>query len=190
MSDRQAKPATSRRSLIRLATAAAGGAAMASLAAHAADTAPKAAGPGVRDRILGSWRMIDWKILKGEKSLPPPLGPADQCGGLLIYSPDGMMSAFLSAKSRPRFKDNSLDGGTPEEKLRAFESVIAYTGSFAVDEATATVTHDVKYATLPNFVSQKLPRICVFDGDTLKLDTPPMQFGGESLASYILWQRT
>ena len=143
----------------------------------------------VRDRLVGSWEMIDWKLLKGGTSLPPPLGPADQCAGLLIYSPEGTMSAFLSARCRPPFEDTSLDGGTVEEKLRAFDTVIAYAGRYEVDEPTATVRHHVLHASLPNFVGQVLPRVCIFERDTLKLDTPKMRFGGESLASYILWQR-
>ena len=180
---------TTRRQVAGMASVALGGFAAAYLSMTKAVAAPPTAGQTVRDRLVGSWQMIDWKILKGETSLPPPLGPADQCGGLLIYSPEGTVSAFLSAKSRPRFKDASLDGGTAEEKLHAFDTVIAYTGRYDVDESTATVQHHVLYASLPNFVGQTLPRVCIFERDTLKLDTPPMKFGGESLASYILWRR-
>jgi len=145
--------------------------------------------PGIRQQLIGSWKMIDWKVFRGDVTLDPPLGPVDKCGGLLIYSADGSMSATLSAKDRPLFTDGSLDGGTPEEKAHAYESIICYSGGFDVDEDTQVVTHHVRYATFPNFVGRDLERVCIFEGDTLKLDTPPMLFGGENLASYILWQR-
>lgn len=144
----------------------------------------------VRDKLVGSWRMIDWVLLEGDKKLAPPLGPADQCGGLLIYSADGMMSAMLSAKDRENFTDGSIDGGTDAEKVKAYESIVCYAGSYSVDEISERVTHQVEYATLPNFVGQRLERICIFEGDdVLKLDTPEMKFGGVPRASYILWQR-
>lgn len=143
----------------------------------------------VRDRLIGAWRMIDWKIDRSGVSLDPPLGPADECGGLLIYTNEGAMSATLSAKSRPCFAGASLDGGTADEKKRAYETIFSYAGTFSVDEGKNAVIHHVQYATFPNFVGQDLLRICVFEGNTLKLDTPPMEFGGESMASYILWER-
>ena len=143
----------------------------------------------VRQRLIGGWRMIDWQVFRGETVIDPPLGPVERCGGLLIYSADGAMSATLSAEERPRFADDSLGGGTAEEKARAYETVICYSGDYEVDEDRGVVTHHVRYATFPNFVGRDLDRVCVFDGGTLKLDTPPMKIGGEELASYILWQR-
>jgi hypothetical protein len=143
----------------------------------------------VRSRLIGAWRMADWKIFKGESSIDPPFGPAEDCGGILVYSPEGIMSAVLSRKNREPFQDASLDGGTEKEKVAAYETIISYTGTFSVDEESSTVLHHVEYATFPNFVGQKLPRICIFEGDKLKLDTPPMYFGGELLASYLLWER-
>jgi len=133
--------------------------------------------------------MIDWKVFRGDTTIDPHLGPADKCGGLLIYSSDGSMSATLSVKDRPVFTDESLDGGTLEEKAHAYETITCYSGGFDVDEDTHVVTHHVRYATFPNFVGRDLRRTCVFEGDTLKLDTPPMLHGGENLASHILWQR-
>jgi hypothetical protein len=143
----------------------------------------------IRPRLLGTWELIDWKVFRGATVLDPHLGPADNCGGLLIYTADGSMSVTLSVEDRPLFTDGSLDGGTPEEKAHAYETITCYSGRFDFDEDTRVVTHHVRYATFPNFVGRDLNRTCVFDGDTLKLDTPPMLHGGENLASHILWQR-
>jgi hypothetical protein len=145
--------------------------------------------PVLRQQLIGSWELIDWKVFRGAATLDPHLGPADNCGGLLIYSADGLMSVTLSVKDRPVFTDESLDGGTPEEKAHAYETITCYSGGFDFDEDTHVVTHHVRYATFPNFVGRDLNRVCILEGDTLKLDTPPMLHGGENLASYILWQR-
>ncbi|MCY4671087.1 MAG: lipocalin-like domain-containing protein [Rhodococcus sp.] len=143
----------------------------------------------VQEKLIGSWEMIDWVLLEGTQRLDPPFGPVDQCGGLLIYSADGMMSATLSAENRQVFADSSLDGGTDEEKIRAYESIVSYSGRYSVDETTQVVTHHVQFASMPNFVGNGLERICIFESDNiLKLDTPAMKVGGADRAGNILWQ--
>ncbi|KAF0254595.1 lipocalin-like domain-containing protein [Pseudomonas putida] len=143
----------------------------------------------LREKLIGTWEMEDFKIVEGGLLVDPPLGPVETCGGYLIYSADGHMVAFLSQKDIPRFEDNSLDGGTLEERARANQGIITYVGTFDIDEKNSTVTHHVKYASVPNMISRDLLRICVWEGEKLKLDTPPMEFGGQMKSSYILWRR-
>ena len=143
----------------------------------------------LREKLIGAWEMEDFKIQEGNTLVDSPLGPVEQSGGILIYSEDGLMTAFLSQNDIPRFSDNSLDGGTIEERARANKGIICYTGSFDVDEINHTVTHHVRYASVPNMIEKDLMRICVWENDKLKLDTPPMEFGGVMKSSYILWKR-
>jgi len=32
--------------------------------------------PGIRQQLIGSWKMIDWKVFREDVTLDPPLGPA------------------------------------------------------------------------------------------------------------------
>lgn len=146
---------------------------------------------GVREALIGAWRMSDWQVIVDGQfdNHLPPLGHSAECGGILLYTPEGLMSAMLSRTDRAPFGDPSLDGGTPEEKVAAFSSVVSYAGTFEVDEATATVTHVVEHASHPNLVGQRMKRICVFANGRLKLDTPSMIMGGKSRESYIEWRR-
>lgn len=145
----------------------------------------------LRAKLIGSWRMVDWALTDGEKAdhFVPPFGYPQDCGGILIYSEGGAMSAMLSQNGRASFADPSLDGGTVEERAKAFGSITAYAGTFETDDATSQVTHVVQYATLPHFVGQRMMRICIFNGDRLKLDTPTMMIGGVPRKSYIEWER-
>lgn len=143
----------------------------------------------IRSRLIGGWRMVDMKTIKDGELHDLPLGPTEQCGGLLIYTEDGLMSAALSLRDRPAFDDPSLGGGQLHEKAYAYDTFVSYTGTFDVDEENATVHHHVQYASVPHFVGQDLRRVCIFDGDVLTLDTPPMKFNGEELASYVKWTR-
>ena len=146
---------------------------------------------GLRERLLGGWRLVDWGLTDGaeEDKFLPPLGFVEDCSGLLIYSPSGAMSAMLSRKDRPVFEDRSLDGGTVQERADAFATIVSYAGMFEIDEQASEVTHVVECATVPHLVGQRMRRICIFEGNRLKLDTPSMIIGGVSRVSYIAWEK-
>jgi hypothetical protein len=146
---------------------------------------------GLRDRLLGGWRLADWGLTDGAKEdkFLPPLGYVEDCSGFLIYSPSGAMSAMLSRKNRPVFENPSLDGGTVQERADAFATIVSYAGTFEIDEQTSAVTHVVECATVPHLVGQRMRRICIFEGNRLKLDTPSMIIGGVSRVSYIAWEK-
>ena len=144
----------------------------------------------LEQKLLGSWELVDCKVIQGGTLKDLPIGPADQCGGFLIYSPDGIVSATISRLDRPPFQDSSVHGGTSEEKLRAYESIISYVAEFEVDEPASTVTHHIRYGTFPNWVNSKQIRKCTFAGETLRLDAPPMLVdGGDEQATYLVWRR-
>jgi hypothetical protein len=145
-------------------------------------------------RLIGAWELIDGKLLTDGKATDFEFSP--QCGGagILIYSADGYMCA-PPKRERNSFSSDQIDGGTDEEKVRAYSTYISYTGSFEVDEEKKSVTHLVRYASFPNFVGRSLTRYLVFTGpegrpgDEVRLDTPPMNFGGKNIDSYLTWRK-
>ena len=148
-----------------------------------------------RERLIGAWELIDGKLLTEGKTTDYEFAPQSGGGGVLIYSANGYMSATLSKRDRPAFATDQLDGGTEEEKVRAYSTFIAYTASFEVNETEMSVTHFVKYASFPNFVGRALTRYLVFSGpegqsgEELRLNTPPMNFGGRNVDSYLTWRK-
>lgn len=145
----------------------------------------------LKKRLVGAWRMVNWALTDGnvEDHFLPPFGLPQDCGGMLIYSDSGAMSAMLSRRDRPAFQDHSLDGGTVQERAEAFGSITAYAGTFETDDDASQVVHVVQFATMPHLVGDRMMRICIFTGNRLKLDTPTMTFGGKSRRSYIEWER-
>jgi hypothetical protein len=116
-------------------------------------------------------------------------------GGILIYSADGYICATMSKRERARFSTDQVDGGTDEEKVKAYSTYVSYVGSFEVDENKMSVTHQVKFASHPNYVGRSLTRYFVFSGpegrsgDEVRLDTPPMNIGGKAVESYLKWRK-
>jgi len=148
-----------------------------------------------RSRLLGTWELIEAKLLSDGVTSDYEFAPQKGGGGILIYSPGGYMCAALSKLERALFSTDQVDGGTDEEKAKAYSTYISYVGSFDVDENKMSVTHLVKFAIHPNYVGRSLVRYLVFSGtegrsgDEVRLDTPPMNIGGKAVASYLKWRK-
>jgi hypothetical protein len=149
----------------------------------------------MRERLIGAWELIDGKLLTDGTAKDFEFSPQSGGGGILIYSADGYMCSTLSKRERAAFSTDQIDGGTNEEKIRAYSTYIAYTGSFEVDGAQKSVTHFVKYCSFPNFVGRTLVRYLAFSGpegqrgEELRLDTPPVNFGSKNIDSYLTWRK-
>jgi hypothetical protein len=64
----------------------------------------------------------------GEESHPMGVHPL----GLIMYAPDGFMSAQLSTANRSPFQGSDPQNGTPDEYTEAASGYLAYSGPFDV----------------------------------------------------------
>lgn len=145
----------------------------------------------IREKLIGSYRLYDWKIVDGDNLLDATLGPMEQCHGILLYTKEGYMSVWLSKKERSTFASRAIDGGTEEEKLQAYDSFHSYAGTFEIDEENETVTHFPQMAAFPNVIDKALTKKLVMEGDTIKLLDTNIKFEGPNAGrhSYVMWER-
>ena len=79
-------------------------------AAHSAAPAAGAKAPSLRDALIGAWRLVscvETDVKTGEVFLP--MGEHPQ--GFILYTPDGYMSAQLSAPDRAGFASGDMYRG-------------------------------------------------------------------------------
>jgi Lipocalin-like domain len=71
--------------------------------------------------------------------------------GIIMYTPDGYMSAQLMHPNRKPFASGDWFKGTDEEYRQEASTYIAYSGEFHVDEEKGTLTHSmfVSLRTIP-----------------------------------------
>lgn len=142
-----------------------------------------------RDSLIGAWRLISCKetdILTGEEFRP--MGDAPE--GLILYTPDGYMSAQLSAVGRPDFASGDMYAGTPEEYTKAGLSYLAYSGRYFVDEIRQTIEHEMYVSLFPNWKGQLQMRIAKLDENELRLSPDrPHLFNGSLKTAEIIWRR-
>jgi hypothetical protein len=70
-------------------------------------------GDGLRARLIGAWKLVAYQEIPVDGSEPfEPLGHEPQ--GIIMYTPDGYMSAQLSKRDRPTFASGDWFEGTTE----------------------------------------------------------------------------
>lgn len=108
---------------------------------------------------------------------------------MLIYSPDGYMSAMLMRTGRAPFATNDWFRPTDGELAEA-SAFIAYNGTFSIDEPSGTVEHRISLSYFPNWIGQKQVRLVVNAADDLIL-TPaaPIMSAGTLVVPTLHWRR-
>ncbi len=58
-----------------------------------------------------------------------------------MYDNTGNVVVFIMRRGRSKFVSGDLTGGIAEEIKEAFEGLLAYCGTYEIDEDKGTVTH-------------------------------------------------
>jgi len=143
----------------------------------------------LRDQLIGAWKLVSYVETPVDGSEPfHPFGETPQ--GIILYTPDGFMSAQLCRPDRTPFASGDWFNGTPGEYEAEASSYIAYTGPFLVDEERLMLTHSMFISLFPNWVGQTQPRVVRIEGDFLNLSSAsPIQSAGKTVMSSLQWKR-
>jgi lipocalin-like protein len=141
----------------------------------------------IASQLVGVWKLVSYTDKQEGREDRSPFGPAPE--GLLIYTPDGFVSAQLMQPGRSPFQSSDWPRGTPDEYRQAGSGYIAYCGVYEVDELKATVTHTPSVALLPSLIHQGQLRSITLKGDRLTLSVGARAESGASATSRLEWQR-
>ena len=143
----------------------------------------------LRDALIGTWTLVSYVETPVDGSSQRfPLGEKPE--GLLVYAPDGYMSAQLMRPGRREFSSADMFKGTLEEYADEAIGYLAYSGPFCVDELTSTLTHSMTVSLFPGWLGQTQPRVAKLDGSRLELSTAaPTLSGGVEVMAHLRWER-
>lgn len=147
--------------------------------------ASAAAPATVRDRFIGTWRLVSVDSTSAEGAKTKPYGEKPE--GRIQYEKSGRMSAMLMRTDRKKISAASLADATLEELRDANRSFTAYYGTFDIDEAKKIVTHHLAFANNPNWVGTDLVRSYQFENNTLILTAASPTAPGTKLR--LVWER-
>ena len=138
--------------------------------------------------VVGAWRLVSFA--ESDASGRTRLYWDDKASGLIIYTADGLMTAQLYDARRPRLGVRWELADADAARV-AYVGLISYFGTYAVDEASSTITHTVQGAMVPDWIGTKLIRGYRFlspDRMELRVLTDA---GGQRAArgSVLVWER-
>jgi hypothetical protein len=115
----------------------------------------------VAERILGNWKMVSWLVedsASGETS--DALGPNPQ--GYITYTRDGRVMVLVLKSDRPC---PSALVPTDVEKLALYDTMFAYSGTYALD--AEKVVHHIDMSWNQSWTGTSQIRFLRLEGDKL-----------------------
>ena len=136
----------------------------------------------LKEQILGSWGFVSAINVRPDGSKSNSWDP--KATGSLIYLPNGRFSFMIMRSDIPKFE---REKATPEQHKAAVQGLIAYHGTYTVDEATKTIIHRVQGSSFAAFNGTEQKRIVTsITADELKYTNPASSFGARVESS---WRR-
>jgi hypothetical protein len=144
---------------------------------------------GLREQLIGAWRLVSFIETPTDGS-PRRFPLGEDAQGIIMYTPDGYMSAQIMRRDRRQLASGDSFKGTPDELSKERTGYIAYSGPFHVDEARRSLTHSMNVSLFPGWIGQMQPRVVKIDGTQLHLSTAtPTQSGGVQVMAELIWER-
>lgn len=138
------------------------------------------------DKLIGTWRLVDWVTVTDEGEIAHPMGPGAQ--GVICYTDEGLVHVHLMAANRDLHAADDTQAGSPEEDSRSAKTHLSYSGRWHL-EGEGKVVHTLDFCSFPNWVGSRQERLFKFDGAEINLSTPPMPWGNTNVFHRLRWKR-
>jgi hypothetical protein len=114
----------------------------------------------LRSQIIGVWDLMEYTATydNGSSDTVFPVGP--NAKGILMYTPNGYMSAHLLRPGQGQFVKGGRDG-SDEEWAQVGRNYIAYTGRFYLNEngEEPVLVHSMQVSNLPSLLGDRQRRL-------------------------------
>ncbi|HKC03068.1 MAG TPA: lipocalin-like domain-containing protein [Sphingomicrobium sp.] len=151
-----------------------------------APTNASAAAQDGATRLVGTWRLVAaaQRMADGTERPDPNVGA--KARGYIIYTQTGQICAMLANTERRPW--GLADRPTGVEAAAIPANMVAYCGSYSVDEAGGFVVHHVELDISPNRTGTDRKRFFTVSGDRLVLrPAPPLPEGVQDWT--VTWVR-
>jgi len=137
--------------------------------------------------LVGTWSLVSFVALDGTGGSRPYWD--DRAAGLIVYTPDGRVSAQVYDARRPRL-GTPWERASPAAAQAAFVGMASYYGRYRVDASRSTVTHVVEGAMSPDWIGTELVRGYRFlTSDRVELRVLTSADGQSAENTVLTWER-
>ena len=137
-------------------------------------------------QFVGTWSLVSIHYVERDGRKVEPFGPGAQ--GMLYFDADGRFATQVMATNRPRFASNNRMIGTPEENKAVSQGVVAYFGTYTVDEPSHVVTLHIEQSSFPNWNGTDQKRTFKFAGEELRY-TAASSTANPAESAELVWKR-
>ena len=138
-----------------------------------------------KDRFVGTWSLVSIRYVRPDGAAIEPFGP--NVKGMLVF--DGAHFATQAiAADLPKFISNNRMVGTLQEYEAVSHGVVAYFGSYSVNEADHILTLHIERSSFPNWEATDQQRKFEFAGDELRY-TAASSTANPAEAAQLVWRR-
>jgi hypothetical protein len=139
----------------------------------------------LKEQLIGIWTFASSIDTNKDGSKSNRWGP--NAKGQLMLDPSGRFSFMISRASIPKFAAGNVNQGTAEENKAVVQGMIAYIGTWSVDDASKTLITNIEAGSYPNLNGGMQKRIITsLTADELKYTNPATTTG---TSSDVVWRR-
>ena len=144
--------------------------AVALISLHAFQNDSAAQGKSLKDQLVGTWIYVSSTAKRDDGTNVPR--PSLQ--GALTYTAEGRFHFITVRTDAPKYASNDPTRPSPEEAMAIASGVVAYTGTYTLDESTKTAHLNIETSSVPNLVGAPNQRRIVtsITDEELKITNP------------------
>ena len=141
----------------------------------------------IASEFVGTWRLISYSAVTSDGQTTYPMGRVAQ--GRITYEAGGRMAVQLADPDRAAFAASDPRAATDAEVRAAFESYLAFCGTYSVHADRGIVVHHLEISLIPKWMGGDVVRYFDLQGGRLTLKSPPILLGGVERGWSLVWER-
>ena len=139
----------------------------------------------IKEQLVGTWLFVSAHDVKPDGSRVDPWGANPK--GAATYDSNGRFTFMIMRSDLPKFASNNRAQASAEEGKAVAQGMIAYYGTYTVNEADKTLTFRIEGSSYPNLIGGEQKRIITsLTADELKYNNPATTTGTKAEA---VWRR-
>jgi len=135
-------------------------------------------------KLVGTWTLVSETAHQGDKTTQP-LGPNPL--GMMMFDHGGRFMLLISRPGLPKFAAGKRDAGTPEENKAVLAGLLAFYGTYSVNEADQVLILHPEASTFPNWIGSDQKRYLKLAGDQQIWTNRTPAIGAEVVE--VVWKR-
>jgi len=139
----------------------------------------------LKDQLVGTWIFVSAQDVKPDGTKIDPWGPNPK--GVAMYDAKGRFTFMIMRSDLPKFASNNRAQATAEEGKAVAQGMIAFFGTYTVNEADKTLTTRIEGSSYPNLIGGEQKRVITsLTADELRYTNPSTSTGTKAES---VWRR-